>query len=47
MTAGEMMAKMLQGDDSISMDDINKATVKFFGDRGVDCTITSEEEEGD
>ena len=47
MTVGEMMARRLQGDDSISMDDINKATVNFFESKGVSCTINTENENSD
>lgn len=39
MTPGEMLAKKLRGDSSISNDDIEKATVEFFTAAGCNCTM--------
>lgn len=47
MTAGELMAKLLQGDKSVSMKDVEKATVNFFESKGVNCTISEKQEEHD
>ena len=33
-TPGELLAKKLSGDDSISSDDIDRATVQYFTDHG-------------
>jgi len=39
MTPGEMLAKKLSGDTSISTDDIEKATVGFFTAAGCNCKM--------
>jgi hypothetical protein len=45
MTPGELLALQLSGDTTISNEDINNATVNFFQDHGVKCTIDPPKEE--
>ena len=42
MSAGELLAAKLNGDASITNEDIANATKNFFESRGVKCTITSQ-----
>ena len=43
MTAGELLARKLKGDKSITEADIDKATVDFFAANGVHCEIVKDE----
>lgn len=43
MTPGEMLAKRLSGDESISNKDIEKATEDFFNNAGCSCKCTIED----
>lgn len=41
-TPGSLLAKMLSGDASVSNQDFEEATKKFFNDMGVDVRIKME-----
>lgn len=43
MTPGEMLAKKLTGDSSISSNDIKRATVEFFTSAGCNCEMGSKQ----
>jgi uncharacterized Fe-S center protein len=40
MTPGEMIAKMLNSDKNITDEDIEKVTIDYFQNAGIDCDCT-------
>lgn len=39
LTPGELLARQISGDESITNDDIEKATKDFFESKGINCTV--------
>jgi len=39
-TPGSILAKLLSGDKSVTGEDFEKSTVKYFADHGVNCMVT-------
>jgi len=46
-TLGAMLAKLLSGDKSVTREDFEKSTVKFFADNNIHCVITKLPQESD
>ncbi len=42
MTPGEIMARILKGDNTVSKEKFEEVTVNFFTKHGVHCEITSD-----
>lgn len=38
-TPGELLARKLRGDSSVKMSDVAKASVLYFANHGVDCSV--------
>jgi len=44
-TPGAMLAKLLSGDKSVTREDFEKSTVKFFADKNIHCVVTKSPQE--
>jgi hypothetical protein len=45
LTAGEILARIMNGDTSLTMDDFHKASNDFFKEKGLNVEIKSEKRE--